>query len=399
MPDSPVYLDFAATAPLREEAAAAMEPYLVPGRAGMPFEANPNSLHSAGRTAFRAMEDARKQVAACIGAGRPSEVIFTSGATEADNAAIAGIASSLARKRHDAGEKGFVPHVIVSAIDHDAVLRPAHHLTHQGFEVDLVRPTRAGFIEVCGLQAAFKPNTVLVSVQAANSEVGSVQAIRQLAEAAHAHGALFHTDAAQALGKVPVDVGGWGVDAASFSAHKIGGPKGCGALYLKARTPMQPQNLGGGQEGAKRSGTQDVCSIVGFAAACKAAVEAQEAEQARLMGLRDRIYSAIAGMDGIVPTVDVEPGSRDYLPNICNMLVPGVESETLVLRLDALGVEVSGASACASSSLEPSHVLRAMGVPPDDARCELRASMGWCTREGDVDALLDALPRAIDWRR
>lgn len=399
MADDRIYLDFAATAPLRPEAVGAMEPYLVPGRAGMPMQANPNSLHSAGRAAFRALEDARRQVAACIGAQRPDEVVFTSGATEADNAAITGIAHVAARKRRDADGSGFVPHVIVSAIEHDAVLCPAQHLARQGFEVDFLRPTRAGFIEVRALEEAIRPSTVLVSVQAANSEVGSIQPIGQLAAAAHARGALFHTDATQALGKVPVDMGAWGVDAASFSAHKVGGPKGCGALYLKARTPMQPQNLGGGQEGAKRSGTQDVCGIASFAAACAAAVAGREAEAARLMRLRDRLYGAVTGMGGVVPTVEVEPGSLDYLPGICNMLVAGIESDTLVLRFDALGIGVSGGSACSSNSLEPSHVLRAMGVGADEAQCALRVSMGWCTEESDVDAFLAALPKVMDWNR
>lgn len=393
-----IYLDYAATAPLRAEALAAMEPYLMTGRAAACGQANPNSVHSAGRTAFRALEEARQMVAAALNARRPDEIIFTSGATEADNAAVAGMTFSVQRRKLDSGQKDFKAHVIVSAIEHDAVLCPAHHLAYQGYEVDFIEPTCAGFIEASALEALCKPNTVLVSVQAANSEVGSVQAVRQLADVAHAHGALFHTDATQALGKIPVDLRAWDCDAASFSAHKIGGPKGCGALYLRARTPIQPQALGGGQEGTKRSGTQDVCSIVGFAAAVQAAVAEQAQESTRLMRLRDHIYGNAANMDGVLPTVEVVPGSLDYLPNIVNLMVPGIESDSLVLRFDTLGIEVSGASACASNSLEPSHVLRAMGVATDDAQCELRASMGTDTTAADADAFLAALPRVIDWR-
>ncbi|WP_251212995.1 cysteine desulfurase family protein [Adlercreutzia murintestinalis] len=399
MSEDMIYLDYAATAPLRPEALAAMEPYLTAGRTGMTTQANPNSLHSAGRAAFRALEEARAEVAKALGAARPDEVVFTSGATEADNAAIAGLTFSANRRMFDSGKADSKAHVIVSAIEHDAVLCPARHLAYQGFEVDFIKPTRAGFVDVEAVRDAFKPNTVLVSVQAANSEVGSVQPVRQLADLAHAHGALFHTDATQALGKVPVDVRAWDCDAASFSAHKIGGPKGCGALYLRARTPMQPQALGGGQEGSKRSGTQDVCSIVGFAAALRTAVAHQQQESARLMRLRDRIYGAVQNMARVVPTVPVEAGSLDYLPNIVNLMVPGIESNTLVLRFDMLGIEVSGASACASNSLEPSHVLRALGISDDEAQCELRASMGWDTTDADVEAFLDTLPRVIEWRR
>lgn len=394
-----VYLDYAATAPLRAEALAAMEPYLRAGMAGMPANANANALYAAGRTAYRALEEARRQMAASIGAGRPDEVVFTSGATEADNAALIGLAQAAAEARDRAQSGAFTGHVIVSAIEHDAVLKAASRLERLGFQVDHLRPTRAGFIEVRALEQALRDNTVLVSVQAANSEVGSIQPVEQLAAATHAAGALFHTDAAQALGKTRVDVGAWGCDAASFSGHKIGAPKGVGALYLRARTPFAPQALGGGQESGRRSGTQDVCSAAALAAACAAAVGAQEEEAARLMRLRERIYAAAREAVGVVPTVEVEPGSLDYLPNIAHVMVPGIESETLVLRFDALGIAVAGGSACSSHSLDPSHVLRALGIRGDDARCALRVSMGHATGEADVDAFLAALPAVMEWKR
>ncbi len=394
-----VYLDWAATSPLCEEALAAMQPYLRAGMAGMPANANANALHSAGRAAYRALEDARRSLAASVGARRPDEMVLTSGATEADNAALLGLASAAAAARDQAQSGAFKGHVIVSAIEHDAVLQAAARLERLGFDVDYLRPTRAGFIEVRALEAALRPNTVLVSVQAANSEVGSIQPVAQLASAAHDAGALFHTDATQALGKMRVDVQAWGCDAASFSAHKVGGPKGAGALYLRARTPFKAQALGGGQESGRRSGTQNVCGAAAFAAACAAAVDGWESEAARCMRLRARIYDAAAAMDGVVPTVEAAPASADYLPTIAHLLVRGIESETLVLRFDALGIAVSGGSACSSGSLEASHVLRAMGLRDDEARCACRVSMGRGTTEADIDAFIAALPEVIHWKR
>lgn len=397
MADVITYLDYAATAPLRPEAAAAMAEYMVPASAGMALNANANSLHSAGRAAFKAFEDARKTVAACIGAQRPSEVLFTSGATESDNLAVFGIARAAREMRERASSDPFTPHVIVSEIEHHAVLNPAKALLHEGFEVDVIRPNGSGFIDVSKFEEMLRPETVLVSIQAANSEIGSVQPIEQLARTAHAAGALFHTDATQALGKIRLDVRELDVDAASFSAHKIGGPKGCGALYLKAKTPIVPMCLGGGQEFGVRSGTQDVCSAAGFAAACTAAVASQEEERARLARFRDYIYGNATALDDVYATVEVEPDSFDYLPNIVNLIIRGVESQTAILRFDSLGVEVSGGSACSSSSLDPSHVLTSIGINKSDAQCALRVSFGWDTTEKDIQAVMDALPEVIDW--
>ena len=229
----------------------------------------------------------------------------------------------------------------------------------------------------------------------ANSEIGSVQPVAELAKIAHRHGALFHTDAVQALGKVPIKLVELDIDAASFSAHKVGGPKGIGALYLRARTPFTAYALGGGQEGGRRSGTQNLCGILGFAAACTAAVELQESEAVRLGALRDRLYAALTQMPGLRPTVDVEAGSEEYLPNIVHFLAKGLESETLILRLDTRGIGVSGGSACSSHSLEPSHVLRAMAIDSDSAHGALRVSMGRYTTEQDVEAFLSALPDCL----
>lgn len=397
MPEDYVYLDYAATAPLCEEAAAAMAPYFVPGRANLAAGGNANSLHASGRAAFAALEDARKSIARDLGARRPDEIVFTGGATEADDAALLGVAQAAADERRRRGASAFAPHVVVTAVEHDAVLAPAKRLEAQGFRVTRLVPDRQGFVEVRALEAALDDDVVLVSVQAANSEVGSIQPIAELARVAHAAGALFHTDAVQALGKVPVNLQELDVDAASFSAHKVGGPKGVGALYLRARTPFQAYAIGGGQEGGRRSGTQNVAGIVGFAAAVRAACTMQKDEAARLRALRDKLYAQLGAFDAVEATVDVETGSRDFLPNIVHVLVDGLESETLILRFDMQGFGVSGGSACSSHSLEPSHVLRALGIDADRAHGALRISLGRYTTEADVDAFVAATAKTLAW--
>ena len=395
VPDTYTYLDWAATAPLREESLEAMTPFLAPGRANAALGMNANSLHGPGRAAFEQLELARRQVAKGVGASRPNEIVFTSGATEADNAAVMGMARGEADRRRTREGKGFLPRLITTSIEHEAVLEPARRLAHEGFEVVYLNPDKAGFVSPASLEAALDDRTVLVSVQMANSEVGSVQPIAELAQTAHAAGALFHTDATQALGKVPLDVGGLGADAASLSAHKIGGPKGVGALFLKTRTPFQAQMLGGGQEEGRRSTTQNVCGAVGFAAALQAAVEDLDAETARQRSMRDALYTRLSGIPGVRPTVDVPADSRDYLPNIVHVLVSGFESETLVLRLDMLGFGVSGGSACSSHSLEPSHVLRSMGLSADEAYGALRVSFGDLTTEEDLTQFAAALESIV----
>lgn len=397
VPDNYVYLDYAATAPLIEEAAQAMAPYMQPGRANIAYGGNANSLHVPGRAAFAALEDARRRIARALGAQRPDELILTSGATEADNAALFGLANAAVAARRRAGAGDFTPHVVVSAIEHDAVLAPAKRLEQQGFRVTRVAPNRAGFITPEALAAVIDANTVLVSVMTANSELGSIQPVAELAKVTHAAGALFHTDATQALGKTPVDVRVWGCDAASFSAHKVGGPKGIGALYVKARTPFDAYLLGGGQEAGRRSGTQNVAGAAGFAAAVEAAQANQPAETQRLAVLRDKLYAALAATPGVHPTVDVAPGSTEYLPNIVHVLVDALESETLILRFDMRGFGVSGGSACSSHSLEPSHVLRAVGIGDDAAHGALRISMGRYTTEADINNFIAAVGPVLDW--
>lgn len=392
------YFDYAATAPLSYEALEAMEPYLTAGPCSIRGNGNPNSLSRPGREAFKALEGARRSLASSVGAARPDEIIFTSGATEADNAAIQGMAKSAFRERERRMNGTFTPHVITSQIEHDAVLNPVLQLSAEGFEVTCLKPDRDGFVTVRALAQALRPETVLVSIQTANSEIGSVQSIQQLAACAHEAGALFHTDAVQAFGKVPIDVRHLDVDAASFSSHKIGGPYGIGALYLKRRTPFSAFILGGGQEGGRRSGTQNLCGSVGFAAAASVATADVEAESARLRLMRDRLYERLCAFDRIQAAVDCPAQSRDFLPNVVCVLIEGIESQTAVLRFDALGFAVSGGSACSSASLEPSHVLSACGIRADDAQTQLRISFGRYTTDDEVEALLRAVPKVLEWK-
>lgn len=391
-----VYLDWAATAPLCEQAAQAMAPYLEPGAANMPLGANPNSLHSEGREAFAAMGQARESLARVLGA-RPDEVVFTAGATESNYLALAGIVQAAREKRRKAG-KGQDAHVVVGAIEHGAVLQAAATLEKQGVQVSFAPVDSQGRVSPHDIEALLRPETVLVSVMTANNEVGAIQPIAQIARVAHDAGALMHTDAAQALGKIDFDCHALGVDAASFSGHKIGGPKGIGALYLKSSTPFETPLAGGGQESGRRGGTQNVCAMAGFAAAAVACAEnAQELERerARMTALRDRLYRGMCEHDRVVPSVECAPGSQDFLPNIANVCVRGFESETLILQLDLAGFAVAGGSACSSHSLEPSKVLLALGLERDLALGSLRVSLGRSTTEQDVDDFLGAFAQVV----
>lgn len=393
--EKPVYLDWAATAPLCEDAAAAMMPFLQAETAGLVAgNGNANSLYEVGRTAFRALEQAREDIARAIKA-RPDEVTFTSGATEADNAALFGIVDAAMVRAEQEGDHECVPQIVVSSIEHDAVLKAAETLGHWGAQVTYVEPDATGHITPQALAEALNERALLVSVMAVNNEVGSVMDIAALAEVAHSAGALFHVDATQAFGKIPVSVKEWGVDALSISSHKIGGPKGMGALYVKARTPFTAQIMGGGQESGRRSGTQNVMGAVGFAAAARAALGNLDADAQRLRGLRDRCYERLLDNPKVKPAVKVEPGSTEFAPHVVNVLVHGIESETLILQLDRRGFCVSGGSACSSHSLDPSHVLKAIGISRDDALGSLRVSLGNATTAEEIDAFVEAFNEVV----
>lgn len=380
MADRVVYLDYAATAPERPESLAAAEAY----RNERCSVANPNSLHTLGREAARALDAARSDVVRALGGGfRPMEIAFTSGGTESDNLAVLGMAEG-ARARERQRTR-----VIISAIEHDAVLDLAQPLRERGFEVVLLQPNRAGVVEPQALEALLDRTCALVSVMAANNETGVVQPIAELARLAHASGALFHTDAVQAYLRIPLDLKD--VDAVSIAGHKIGAGMGTGALALRTRCPYKPQSFGGGQEQGRRAGTQDVGSAVRLAAVSRLLRASLEDTRELVASRANRLYERLcAPGTGIVPTTSAQAG-EGKLPGIVSVMVPGIDSETLVLKLDAAGFEVSAGSACSSASLDPSHVLTAMGIPRDQAFCSLRVSFDERVGADDLDAFADEL--------
>lgn len=390
-----VYLDWAATAPLCEESACALAPYLASGTETLCF-GNANSLHSVGRKAFIDLENAREKCAYLLGAARPDEIIFTSGATEANNAALLGITRAYVAQQKQQGKHDFVPHIVISAIEHDSVLSVAKSLKASGIEVTLLKPDRNGFIHPDEFRNVLCENTLLASIQLANNEIGTIQDIKNLTSIAHERNVFFHTDAVQALGKIAINVRELGIDAASFSGHKVSGPKGVGILYLKANTPFSPLIVGGGQEQDRRSGTQNVSGVVGMIAACEAACDNQVEENERLTQLRDSLYRQLCANERVFPSVLVEKESSKFLPNIVNICVEGFESETLVLRLDQAGFAVSGGSACSSSSLEPSHVLQAIGIARDLSLGSLRVSLGRLTTEEEIENFLEAFKKCVE---
>jgi len=377
--DHLVYLDYAATTPVDERVLEAMLPFFSE-RYG-----NANSLYALGRDAYKALEDARQRVAKSIGAKNPAEVIFTSGGTESDNTALIGLATAGGRSSG---------HVIVSAFEHHAVLEPAEWLGKHGFEVTELGPRTDGLIHPEDLEAVMREDTVLVSVMHGNNEIGTIQPIRALADVAHAHGALMHTDAAQTLGKIDFDVEELGVDAASFSSHKIYGPKGFGALYLRKGTRLAPLMMGGGQESRRRSGTQNVAGAVGFATALEIMDAERATEAPRLAALRDHV---VEGVLSRLELTSLNAGETDArLPHIANFIIKGVEGEAMLLHLDAKNIAISTGSACSSGSLKPSHVLLAIGCPQEFAHGSLRVSLGRFTTEEDVDYFVDELVPIVE---
>ena len=374
------YLDYAASAPMRPEALAAERAYDEGSLAG----ANPNSLHTMGRAAARALDGARRDLARCLGGSfRPADVTFTSGGTEANNLAVLGLAE--AARQRDARRR----HVILSAIEHDSVLDLAAPLRDRGFEVSLAPVRPDGTVAVGTLAEMLDERCALVSVMYANNETGAIQPVSELARASHAAGALFHTDAVQAFCHVPLELGE--VDAVSVAAHKIGGPVGVGALALRGRVPLRPQSFGGGQELGRRAGTQDVRGALAFAAAALACHDTLSETRALVASRARRLTERVcADGTGVVPTIAGEPPCG-RLPGIVSVMVPELDSETLILALDELGFEVSAASACSARSLDASHVLTAMGIPRTSALGSLRVSFDERVPEEDLDRFSDAL--------
>ena len=370
------YLDHNATTPVAAEVADAMHE-AVQGCFG-----NASSVHAFGQAAKAALDDARSAVAELLGA-RPNDVIFTGSGTEADNLAIRGVAeaSPAAGRRH----------LIASAIEHEAVLNTLKALSKRGWTSTLLPVGAAGVVEPAALEAAITDDTALVSVMHANNEIGTLQPIAELAGIAHRRGAVFHTDAVQTAGKLPLDVGALGVDLLSISAHKFNGPKGVGALWIRRGMRLVAPTTGGRQERNRRAGTENVPAIVGLGVAARLAAAKLSREAARLRTLRDRLESSLLDH---VPDTAVN-GGGERVPNTTNISFHGVEAEALLIALDLEGIAVSTGSACSSGTLEPSHVLRAMGLTPRRAQSSIRFSLGLGNTDDEIDRLVDVLPPLV----
>jgi cysteine desulfurase len=378
MPIRPIYLDSQATTPLDERVLKAMLPYFTehfgnPGSSG----------HAYGWAAAAAVEQARETLAQAIGA-RPSEIVFTSGATEANNLAIKGVAEAYL----SAGQ-----HIITVATEHSAVLDPCRYLESLGFAVTVLPVQADGLLDLALLEQAIRPDTVLVSVMAANNEIGVLQPLAAIGQICRRRQVLFHTDAAQAIGKIPLDVEAMSIDLMSLTAHKVYGPKGIGALYVRRRDPrvqIAAQLQGGGQEGGRRSGTLSPPQIVGFAKAVELAIAELETEAQRLRALRDQLWAALSTVPGI--TRNGHPTQR--LPGNLNVSVAGVDGAALMLALQPT-LAISTGSACNSAQLAPSHVLLALGVPKPLASASLRFGLGRGTTEPEIDQAAQAVRAAV----
>nr|WP_136520748.1 cysteine desulfurase family protein [Cellulomonas telluris] len=382
------YLDHASTTPMRPEALDALT-------AALAQVGNPSSLHTAGRTARRTVEEARERLAASLGA-RPSEVVWTAGGTEADNLAVKGL--FWARRTADARRR----RLLVSAVEHHAVLDPAFWMAeHAGAELVLLPVDADGAVEVEALREELEGHTdaaALVSVMWANNEVGTLQPVEEVVALAHRHGVPVHVDAVQAVGQVPVDLAASGADAVTVSAHKLGGPGSTGALLVRRGLDLTPVLHGGGQERGVRSGTLDAPLLASFAVAVEAAVAEREAFATRVGALRDELVRRVLdAVPGAVLRGPADPARR--LPANAHLTFSGCEGDSLLYLLDAAGVEASTGSACQAGVPRPSHVLLAMGVGEDDARGALRFSLGRTSTAADVDAVLDVLPGAVERAR
>lgn len=376
-----VYLDYSATTPLAPEVFEAMRPHFL-GTYG-----NASSIHDVGRKAKAVLEESRETIAGALGA-RHDELFFTGGGTESDNYAVRGVAR--------AGKKRGRDQVVISAIEHHAVLHPAQALKEEGFKVDLVPVDENGRINLDELRQLVSASTALVSIMHANNEVGTIQPLRTVADIAHASGAVMHTDAVQSAGKIPVNVDELGTDLLSLSAHKLYGPKGIGAIYVRKGTAVEPIMLGGGQEQNRRPGTENVPLAAGFARAMELSMKQLGGEQARSLSLRTRLKDKLlSAFEGIL----VNGHPTDVLPTILSVSFDAdkiaVDGEALIMGMDIRGVAVTSGSACSSGTLEPSHVLMAMGRPEKTARATIRFSIGRPTTQEDIDAAVEALREVL----
>jgi cysteine desulfurase len=371
----PVYLDNAATTPLDQRVLEAMLPHMGAGRG------NPSSLHALGTAAREAIEGARDSVASLVGAS-PAEIVFTSGGTEADDLAILGLARSAPREKR---------HVLVSPVEHAAVREAARHLESEGYEVTAVDVDEDGLVDPVAFAAALRPDTALAAVVWANNEVGTVEPVRELAEICVEREIPFHSDAVQAAGREPLDVGEVPVSTLALSAHKLYGPQGVGALYVREDVSVQPISYGGGQEGGLRSGTQNVAGIVGFGAAARLARDELDERVAHEGGLRDAIVAGVAG----IPDVRLNGHPERRLSNNVHLSVGGVEAESLVLFLNALGYAIGSGSACSSGEHKASPVLLAMGRDEREAFSVIRITVGKDNTGAEIEGFIQAHAEAV----
>jgi cysteine desulfurase len=375
-----IYLDHAATTPLDPRVLEAMLPYL------HTHWGNPSSIYYEGREAGKGLDAARRTVAELLGA-RPNEVVFTSGGSESDNAALRGVAYALQERGR---------HIAISVIEHHAVLHAAEELEKEGFRVTYLPVDGEGMVDPARLEEAVSEETTLVSIMYANNEVGTVEPIPELARRVKARNpkTVFHTDAVQAIGALDVNVDRLGVDMLSIGAHKFYGPKGVGALYIRSRTPFRPQQLGGSQEKNRRAGTENVAGIVGLATAMRLAYEEFDARTTRIRSLRDRLMTELPKrIPGTHVTGPADPDRR--LPNNFSCCFEHVEGEAVLVQMDLMGIAASSGSACTSGSLDPSHVLKAMGVSSELARGSLRLTVGKDTTREQIEHVIEVLPGIV----
>jgi cysteine desulfurase len=373
-----IYLDHNATTPM-DPAVAELVHQAMLERFG-----NPSSVHHFGQQAKAVLDEARSSVAALVNA-EPSEIVFTSGGTEADNFALRGVADAM----EPTGRK----HLVASAIEHEAVLVTLKALARRGWRTTLLPVDASGIVDPAALEAALDDETALVSIMHANNEIGTVQPIAELAKLAHARGALFHTDAVQSVAKIPVDCRALGVDLLSLSAHKFNGPKGAGALWIRRGTRIVATMTGGKHERTRRAGTENVPGIAGLGAAARLAAAKLEDEGRRLATLRDRLETEVLAR---IPGVAVNGAREPRVPNTTNLSFEHIEAESLLIALDLEGIAVSTGSACSSGTLEPSHVLRAMGLSSHRTQNSIRISLGLGNTGEHVEYLLEKLPKVVE---
>ncbi|HHU60608.1 MAG: cysteine desulfurase NifS [Bacillota bacterium] len=372
-----IYMDHAATTAVRREVAEAMKPFFT-SKFG-----NSSSVYDLGREARRGLDQARDKIFKLLGAERAEEIIFTSGGSEANNLAIKGVAWAYANKGK---------HIITSSIEHPAVLDTANWLTQFGFELTVLPVDEYGLVDSQKVASALRPDTILVSIMHANNEIGTIQPISEIGKIVRQHGALFHTDAVQTAGSLDLDVDELNVDLLSISAHKFYGPKGVGALYVRRGVRLEPLIHGGAQEKRRRAGTENVAGIVGMATALELAQTERKVESARLTKLRDKLIKGLQ----IIPDTKVNGDLENRLSNNVNVCFKYIEGESLLLNLDLKGIAASSGSACTSGSLDPSHVLLAMGLSHEIAHGSLRLTLGRENTEADVDYLLEVVPEIVE---